>query len=155
LRRTEALRRLVRETRLSAEDFVYPLFVVHGSGVRNAIPSMPGQCQLSIDQLAAEAKELRALAFRRLLFGIPSLKDEQGSEAYVADGIVQQAVRALKQADPALLVITDVCLCEYTSHGHCGIVAKATWTTTRRCRCSPQPLYRMRRRAPTSSPRRR
>jgi len=123
LRWTEALRRLVRETRLSPEDFVYPLFVVHGSGVRNAIASMPGQAQLSIDQLPAEARELRALGIPAvLLFGIPASKDEQASEAYAADGIVQQAVRALKQADPDLLVVTDVCLCEYTSHGHCGIV---------------------------------
>jgi len=123
LRRTEALRRLVRETRLSPEEFVYPLFVVHGSSVRNAIPSMPGQHQLSLDQLPAEAAELRALGIPAvLLFGIPSTKDEQGSGAYAADGIVQQAVRALKQADPDLLVITDVCLCEYTSHGHCGVV---------------------------------
>ena len=123
LRGSDAIRRLVRETRLSAEDFVYPLFVVHGSGVRNAIPSMPGQCQLSVDQLPAEAEELRALDIPAvLLFGIPASKDEQASEAYAPDGIVQQAVRALKQADPALLVITDVCLCEYTSHGHCGIV---------------------------------
>ena len=123
LRHTEALRRLVRETRLSAEDFIYPLFVVHGTGVRNAIPSMPGQAQLSVDQLPAEAQELRDLGIHAvLLFGIPASKDEQASEAYAADGIVQQAVRALKQADPALLVVTDVCLCEYTSHGHCGIV---------------------------------
>jgi porphobilinogen synthase len=113
----------VRETRLSPEDFVYPLFVVHGSGVRNAIPSMPGQAQLSIDQLPAEARELRALGIPAvLLFGIPASKDEQASEAYAPDGIVQQAVHALKQADPDLLVVTDVCLCEYTSHGHCGIV---------------------------------
>ncbi len=123
LRRTDALRRLVRETRLSPDDFVYPLFVVHGSGVRNAIPSMPCQAQLSLDQLPAEAQELRALGIPAvLLFGIPSAKDEQGSGAYADDGIVQQAVRALKQADPELLVITDVCLCEYTSHGHCGVV---------------------------------
>ena len=123
LRGSQAVRRLVRETTLSAEDFVYPLFVVHGSGVRNAIPSMPGQAQLSIDQLPADAQELRALGIPAvLLFGIPASKDEQASEAYAADGIVQQAVRALKQADPDLLVITDVCLCEYTSHGHCGIV---------------------------------
>ena len=123
LRYSGALRRLVRETRLSAEDFVYPLFVVHGSGVRNAIPSMPGQYQLSLDQLPAEAQELRALGIPAvLLFGIPASKDEQASEAYAPDGIVQQAVRALKQADPDLLVVTDVCLCEYTSHGHCGIV---------------------------------
>jgi len=123
LRRTEALRRLVRETKLSPDDFVYPLFVVHGSGVRNAIPSMPGQYQLSLDQLAAEARELRALGIPAvLLFGIPASKDEQASEAYAADGIVQQAVGALKQAAPDLLVITDVCLCEYTSHGHCGVI---------------------------------
>ena len=123
LRRTEALRRLVRETRLSPEDFVYPLFVVHGSGVRNAIPSMPGQAQLSVDQLPAEAQELRALGIPAvLLFGIPASKDEQATGAYAPDGIVQQAVRALKEADPDLLVVTDVCLCEYTSHGHCGIV---------------------------------
>jgi porphobilinogen synthase len=123
LRRTEALRRLVRETRLSPEGFVYPLFVVGGSGVRNAIASMPGQHQLSLDQLPAEAQELRALGIPAvLLFGIPSTKDEQGSGAYAADGIVQEAVRALKQADAELLVITDVCLCEYTSHGHCGVV---------------------------------
>ena len=123
LRRTEALRRLVRETRLSPEEFVYPLFVVSGSGVRNAIPSMPGQHQLSLDQLPAEAAELRSLGIPAvLLFGIPPAKDEQGSWAYAGDGIVQQAVRALKQADAELLVITDVCLCEYTSHGHCGVV---------------------------------
>jgi len=123
LRGSDAIRRLVRETRFSPGDFVYPLFVVHGSGVRNAIPSMPGQCQLSVDQLPAEARELRALGVPAvLLFGIPASKDEQASEAYAPDGIVQQAVRALKQADPDLLVITDVCLCEYTSHGHCGIV---------------------------------
>jgi porphobilinogen synthase len=113
----------VRETRLSPEGFVYPLFVVHGSGVRNAVPSMPGQAQLSVDQLPAEAQELRALGIPAvLLFGIPAAKDEQASEAYAVDGIVQQAVRALKQADTDLLVITDVCLCEYTSHGHCGVI---------------------------------
>jgi len=123
LRRTEAMRRLVRETRLSPDDFVYPLFVVSGSGVRNAIPSMPGQHQLPVDQLPAEAQELRALGIPAvLLFGIPSMKDDQGSGAYAPDGIVQEAVRALKQANPDLLVITDVCLCEYTSHGHCGVV---------------------------------
>ncbi len=123
LRRTEGLRRLVRETRLSAEDFVYPLFVVHGSSVRTEIASMPGQYQLSVDQLVGEAGELRGLGVPAvLLFGIPAAKDEQASEAYAANGIVQQAVKALKQADPDLVVITDVCLCEYTSHGHCGIV---------------------------------
>ncbi len=123
LRRTEAVRRLVRETRLSPEDFVYPLFVVHGHGVREEIASMPDQYHLSLDQLAGEAAELRSLGVRAvLLFGLPAAKDEDGSEAYTDDGIVQEAVRALKSADPELVVITDVCLCEYTSHGHCGVI---------------------------------
>lgn len=123
LRRTEALRELARETRLSAQDFVYPLFVRHGSGVREEIASMPGQYQLSVDQLAAEAEELRSLGIPAvLLFGLPAAKDEVGSEAYADDGIVQRAVRALKDAAPELAVTTDVCLCEYTSHGHCGVV---------------------------------
>ena len=123
LRRTEGLRRLVRETALSPSDFVYPLFVVHGQDVREEIPSMPGQYHLSLDRLAAEAEELRSLGIPAvLLFGLPAAKDEAASEAYADDGIVQQAVRALKSADPELVVITDVCLCEYTSHGHCGIV---------------------------------
>jgi porphobilinogen synthase len=123
LRRNEALRRLVRETALCPADFVYPLFVVHGRDVREEIPSMPGQYHLSLDRLAAEAKELRALSVPGvLLFGLPAAKDEQGSEAYADGGIVQQAVRVLKGAEPDLAVITDVCLCEYTSHGHCGAV---------------------------------
>ncbi len=123
LRRSERLRRLVRETRLSPSDFVYPLFVVHGQDVREEIPSMPGQYHLSLDRLAAEAEELRSLGVPAvLLFGLPASKDEAGSEAYAEDGIVQQAVRALKSADPELVVITDVCLCEYTSHGHCGVI---------------------------------
>ena len=126
LRRSEALRRLVAETRLDPRDFVYPLFVTHGRGVRNEIASMPGQHQLSLDQLAAEAKELRSLSVPAvLLFGLPASKDGLGSEAYAPDGIVQQAVRALKDADPGLCVICDVCLCEYTDHGHCGIVSPA------------------------------
>jgi len=123
LRRSEALRRLVAETRLDPRDFVYPLFVTHGRGVRNEISSMPGQYQLSLDQLAAEARELRELNVPAvLLFGLPASKDDRGSEAYATDGIVQDAVRALKDADPGLCVITDVCLCEYTEHGHCGIL---------------------------------
>jgi porphobilinogen synthase len=123
LRRTAGLRRLVRETTLSASDFVYPLFVVHGQDVREEIPSMPGQYHLSLDRLAAEAEELRSLGVPAvLLFGLPASKDEAGSEAYAADGIVQQAVRVLKSTDPELVVITDVCLCEYTSHGHCGVI---------------------------------
>ena len=126
LRRTEALRRLVAETRLDPRDFVYPLFVTHGRGVRNEIESMPGQYQLSLDQLAAEARELRELRIPAvLLFGLPASKDDAGSEAYARDGIVQQAVRALKDADPDLCVICDVCLCEYTSHGHCGVLSQS------------------------------
>jgi porphobilinogen synthase len=122
-RRTEALRGLVRETRLHPEQFVYPLFVTHGSGVRNPIESMPGQYQLSVDQLAPEVDELRDLGIRAvLLFGLPAAKDPQGSEAYAQDGIVQQALRELKRLDPDLVTIADVCLCEYTDHGHCGLL---------------------------------
>jgi porphobilinogen synthase len=123
LRRSEALRSLVAETRLDPRDFVYPLFVTHGRGVRDEISSMPGQYQISLDQLAGEARELRELGVPAvLLFGLPASKDPRGSEAYAGNGIVQDAVRALKDADPSLCVICDVCLCEYTDHGHCGIV---------------------------------
>lgn len=123
LRGSEGLRSLVRETRLSPEEFVYPLFVAHGEGVREEIPSMPGQYHLSLDQLAGEADELRSLGIPAvLLFGLPAEKDEAGSEAYDVNGIVQRAVRTLKQHAPELVVITDVCLCEYTSHGHCGVL---------------------------------
>lgn len=123
LRRTESLRALVRETRLDPSDFVYPLFVVHGSGERQPIESMPGQFRLSVDQLGAEARELKSLGVRAaMLFGLPAAKDDVGSEAYDDEGIVQQAIAALKDADPGLVVITDVCLCEYTSHGHCGVI---------------------------------
>ncbi|GBD20676.1 Delta-aminolevulinic acid dehydratase [bacterium HR28] len=123
LRRSENLRRLVRETRLSVEDLIYPLFVVHGHGVRREVNSMPGVYQLSVDQLGREAEELLELGIGAvLLFGIPARKDELASEAYDPDGIVQRAVRELKRVAPELVVITDVCNCEYTSHGHCGIV---------------------------------
>jgi porphobilinogen synthase len=123
LRRTEGLRRLVRETRLSPADFVFPLFVAHGRGLRQEIESMPGQYHLSPDGLAREAEELRALGIPAvLLFGLPAAKDEEGSEAHADDGIVQEAVRTLKRGAADLVVITDVCLCEYTSHGHCGVV---------------------------------
>src|SRR3990172_720419 len=126
LRRSEALRTLVAETRLDPRDFVYPLFVTHGRGVREEIPSMPGQYHLSLDQLAAEARELRDLRIPAvLLFGLPAAKNSVGSGAYAGDGIVQQAVRALKDAAPDLCVITDVCLCEYTDHGHCGVLSAA------------------------------
>jgi len=120
-RRSGALRGLVRETRLDPSQFVYPLFVTPGVGVREPIASMPGQFRLSPDQLAAEARELRELGVRAvLLFGIPASKDPLGSGAYAQDGIAQEAVEACKQADPELAVIADVCLCEYTDHGHCG-----------------------------------
>ena len=122
-RRTEALRGLVRETRLDPAQFVYPLFVTHGADARQPIESMPGQFRLSLDQLAGEAAELRALGVRAvLLFGIPASKDPEGTEGYAADGIVQQAIRTLKQAGSELAVIADICLCEYTDHGHCGLL---------------------------------
>jgi porphobilinogen synthase len=108
---------------LNVEDFIYPLFVVHGRGVRREVRSMPGVYQLSVDQLGAEVEELLELGIGAVLvFGIPAQKDELASEAYDPDGIVQRAVRELKKRAPDLVVITDVCNCEYTSHGHCGIV---------------------------------
>ena len=124
LRRTDGLRRMVRETRLAPTDFIYPVFVTVGHGVREPIPSMPGQSRLSVDQLAQEAAELRSLDIPAiLLFGIPETKDAEGSGAWISDGIIQQATRALKDAQPELVVVTDVCLCEYTDHGHCGVLA--------------------------------
>jgi porphobilinogen synthase len=114
---------MVRETALRADDFVYPLFAVHGRGVREPIGSMPGQYRLSIDELLKECKDAASMGIPAvLLFGLPRDKDPRGSEAYAEDGIIQQAVRAVKDTIPDLLVITDVCLCEYTSHGHCGVV---------------------------------
>ena len=122
-RRTKALRDLVRETDLSARHLVQPLFVVAGESVRDEVPSMPGVERLSITELVAEATEIQAAGVGAvILFGIPSEKDEAGSGAYDPEGVVQLAVRALKEAHPDLLVITDVCMCAYTSHGHCGIV---------------------------------
>jgi porphobilinogen synthase len=123
LRRTEPLRDLVRETDLTAEHLVQPLFITAGEGVREPISSMPGLERLSISEAVAEVTEIGAAGVRAvLLFGIPASKDEVGSEAYDDEGVVQMAVRALKEAHPEIVVITDVCLCEYTSHGHCGIV---------------------------------
>jgi porphobilinogen synthase len=114
---------MVRETSLRIDDFVYPLFAVHGRGVREPIGSMPGQYRLSIDELLKECKDAASMGIPAvLLFGLPLDKDPRGSEAYAEDGIIQQAVRAVKDTIPDLLVITDVCLCEYTSHGHCGVV---------------------------------
>jgi porphobilinogen synthase len=123
LRRTRALRELVRETELSPRHLVQPLFVVAGEGVREQVPSMPGMERFSISELVAEATELHAAGIGAvILFGVPAEKDEAGSGAYDPEGVVQMAVRALKEAHPELVVVTDVCLCEYTSHGHCGIV---------------------------------
>ena len=127
LREKSLLRRLVRETRLSVDDLIYPMFAVHGRGVREAIPSMPGQARLSVDELVREAKDVAGMGIPGvILFGLPREKDPRGSEAYAEDGIVQQAVRAVKDVVPDLLVITDVCLCQYTSHGHCGVVEGGT-----------------------------
>jgi porphobilinogen synthase len=123
LREKPLLRTLVRETTLAVDDLVYPLFVVHGRGVREPIASMPGQSRLSIDELVKECKDAAGMGIPAvLLFGLPAEKDPRGTEAYADDGIVQQAVRAVKETVPDLLVVTDVCLCEYTSHGHCGVV---------------------------------
>ncbi|MFI5374535.1 MAG: porphobilinogen synthase [Candidatus Rokuibacteriota bacterium] len=123
LRESPLLRSMVRETALRADDFVYPLFAVHGRGVREPIGSMPGQYRLSIDELLKECKDAASMGIPAvLLFGLPRDKDPRGTEAYAEDGIIQQAVRAVKDTIPDLLVITDVCLCEYTSHGHCGVV---------------------------------
>ncbi|HQM46253.1 MAG TPA: porphobilinogen synthase [Smithellaceae bacterium] len=125
LRKNENFRRLVRETKLSVDDMIYPLFAVTGKGIKKPIRSMPGQFQLSIDYIGREAREAYELGIPAvLLFGIPSQKDEQAMGAFARDGIVQQAVRRIKKETPDLLVITDVCLCEYTSHGHCGILEK-------------------------------
>jgi len=122
-RASEPLRRLVRETRLAPDDFILPLFACPGEGVRRPISSMPGNFQLSIDQLVKECAEALQLGIGGvILFGIPETKDELASGAYADDGVVQQAVRAIKRELPKLLVITDVCNCEYTSHGHCGLV---------------------------------
>jgi porphobilinogen synthase len=123
LRASEALRNLVRETVLDPGDFILPLFICPGEGVRREIKSMPGHAQLSVDRLVAECAEAHQLGIGGvILFGIPETKDELASGAYANDGIVQQAVRALKREVPKLLVMTDVCNCEYTSHGHCGLV---------------------------------
>jgi len=124
LRRTEALRVLVRENRFDVGDLIYPMFVVEGKSIKQEISSMPGIFHYSPDQLPAEVEEVAGLKLPAvLLFGIPQNKDETGSSAYQSDGVVQKAIRAIKSTVPELLVITDVCLCEYTSHGHCGIVS--------------------------------
>jgi porphobilinogen synthase len=123
MRATEGLRRIVRETVLQPADFVYPMFITHGRGVRNEISSMPDVFQLSTDQLSGEVEDLHELGIGSvLLFGIPETKDHLGTDAYHAHGIVQEAIRELKRLNPDLVVIGDVCMCEYTDHGHCGIL---------------------------------
>src|SRR5215210_2149366 len=123
LRRTSALRALVRETTLDAGDFIYPLFVTEGRGQRIEVSSMPDVYQLSVDQAVRAVKELDGSGIGAiLLFGIPARKDAVGSQAYDPNGVIQQAVRALKDARPDLPIVTDVCLCEYTDHGHCGVL---------------------------------
>ena len=123
LRHTPALRRMVRETQLTPDDFIYPLFVIHGKQVRSPIDSMPGVFQLSVDEAVVEAQSAADLGIPAvILFGLPAEKDPIGLENFAADGIVQQAIRAIKEALPDMIVITDVCLCEYTDHGHCGIL---------------------------------
>jgi porphobilinogen synthase len=123
LRSNEAFRALIRETHLSPNQLIYPLFVVPGKGIRKEIPSMPGVFHLSVDQLGKEAKECLGLGINSvILFGLPESKDAVGSGAHAKDGIIQRAIKELKNKAPELLVTTDVCLCEYTSHGHCGII---------------------------------
>ncbi|MBI4233142.1 MAG: porphobilinogen synthase, partial [Chloroflexi bacterium] len=121
LRESDMVRRLVRETAVSVDDLVYPIFVTHGRDVREEIEPMPGCYHFSLDRLLAEVAEVTGLGIPGvLLFGLPSIKDPVGSEAYDPHGIIQEAIRVIKQAAPSLMVITDVCLCEYTDHGHCG-----------------------------------
>lgn len=125
LRRSAGLRSLVRETVLGTDDFIYPLFVTHGSNVKEEIPSMPGVYHYSLDVLQEEIKDIVALGIKSvLLFGVPEHKDERGSSAYDANGIVQQAIRAVKSWAPELVVIADTCLCQFTDHGHCGVIVK-------------------------------
>jgi len=123
MRANETIRRMVRETTLLPDNFIYPLFVTHGKGVKKEIGSMPGNYQQSIDNLVKDCEEVYGLGIPAvILFGIPEKKDELGTEAYSDEGIVQHAIKAIKNRLPDLMVITDVCMCEYTSHGHCGII---------------------------------
>jgi len=123
LRQSDAFRRMIRETKLSVDDLILPLFAVHGKGVKNPIDSMPGHYQLSIDHLVKTSKKAYELGIPAImLFGLPDKKDPLGTRAYAKDGIVQKATRAVKNKMPDLAVITDVCLCQYTDHGHCGVV---------------------------------
>ncbi len=123
LRKSEALRRMVRETVLTVNDLIYPLFIIHGKDVKREVSSMAGVFQLSVDRVVEEAKEVFRLGIPAvLLFGLPEKKDPVGSDCYSDDGIVQRAVKVIKEGVPELVVITDVCMCEYTDHGHCGVL---------------------------------
>ncbi len=122
-RRNAQLRSLIRETRLSPEQFIYPLFILPGKGIKEEVPSMPGVFRMSVDQLSKEAEELKSLGLNHvILFGLPEKKDPVGSGAHAKDGIIQKGIKELKNKAPELMVTTDVCLCEYTSHGHCGVL---------------------------------
>ena len=124
LRGSDSMRNMARETRLSVKEFVYPLFVGHGSGMKEAIEPMPGQFQMSLDVLSEEVGEAAELGVPAvLLFGLPAEKDPLGTEGYDPEGIVQEAVRMIKKNHPEMMVVTDVCMCEYTDHGHCGVIA--------------------------------
>ena len=123
LRQSRTLREMVRETSLSTKDFIYPMFVKHGEGIKDPISSMPGQYHFSIDRITVEVQELWALGIPSIiLFGLPDEKDAVGSRGYASDGVVQRAVTAIKEKLPEMVVMTDVCLCEYTDHGHCGVI---------------------------------
>ena len=123
LRQSPTMREMVRETTLTPKDLIYPLFVKHGQKEKEPIPSMPGQYQYSIDAVVQEAKEVWTLGISSIiLFGLPDTKDATGTRSYADDGIVQMAIRAIKENLPEMVVVTDVCLCEYTDHGHCGIL---------------------------------
>jgi porphobilinogen synthase len=124
LRRTESLRALIRETTLSPKHLIYPLFIIHGQGIKRPIEAMPGCYQFSVDSVVKEAKEVFDLGINAvILFGLPEKKDPMGSHAWIKSGVVQKAISAIKKSVPDLLVVTDVCLCEYTSHGHCGVLS--------------------------------
>ena len=155
LRRTDTLRALVRETSLALDDVVMPLFACPGEGVVRPVSGLPGIAQRSVDELVREAHELVAVGVRAvLLFGIPESKDMDGSGAWDDDGIVQRALRALRAEVPGLTLLTDVCLCEYTEHGHCGTLESATRSrTTRRSSRSSAPRRVTSRRVPTPSAR--
>lgn len=123
LRSSQAMRSLIRETKIDKDDLIYPLFVIEGENIKNEVVSMPGVYQVSLDRLTEEIEEVHSLGIQAvMLFGVPDEKDEQGTGAFIETGIVQQATRTIKNAFPDLLVIADTCLCEYTSHGHCGVI---------------------------------